>query len=314
MIAFTLENYHQFLLQNIPSKYREDINWGIVQKSIQSEFEFVQKTLINDDYAQKFRQFCLIPNTTLEDYKSKFIVYNDINVLCSLRFLKRNVEKPYIFVEYYSSSTADFFLYFEEIKKRILDEFKIFNVKKIRISLRNEDLAYFKHYRPTPDLLMYSAKISDIKNHTFDIPGFKLERIQSLSEEDYTCYTKEYTSFNSENPLLSSAFAEPLDVLNKYCASDYGFKAYIDGEWAGFALFVDVAEYFFYGYLVWDKIVFKKYRGMQLSAAIQNNAFNQFIPHLEGYVYGNIQYENTGSRKTAEKSGRENLLTSYFFE
>jgi len=314
LIAFTLENYHQFLLQNIPSKYQKDINWDIVKKSIQGEFEFVQKTLISDDYAHKFRQHCLVINTTLEDYKSKFIVYNDINVLCSLRFLKRNVKMPYIFVEYYSSSTADFFLNFEEIKKRIRDEYKIFNVKKIRISLRNEDLAYFEPYRPTPDLLMYSAKISDIKKQTFDILGFKLEQIHYLSEEDYTCYKEEYASFNRDNSLLTSAFAEPFDVLNKYCASDYGFKAYIDGEWAGFALFVDVAEFFFYGYLVWDKIVFKKYRGMQLSAAIQNNAFNQFIPHLDGYIYGNIQCENIGSRKTAEKSGRENLLTSYFFE
>lgn len=70
-------------------------------------------------------------------------------------------------------------------------------------------------------------------------------------------------------------------------------------------------EYFYHGYLVWDKIIFKKYRGQNLSAAAQDYAFQEFIPRENGFIFGYIATDNYGSIKAAQKTGREFLVGFY---
>lgn len=312
---FNLDNYAKYLDQLIPTAYHSKIDRKKIQKSVSDEFSFIEKLLYSREYAEKFQLNCWVENTNAADYHAKFIEIEGIEMVISIRFLNRNVAFPYILIEYYSCSTVHFFSKFSFIKSEILDQYKVFDVKKIRMTLRTEDIDDFNHLEPKGDLLMYSAPISEILEKELDtIPQLEVIQINEFSETDYEVYLREYEKFQRDYPHLTSVSPEPLKTLNQYCASDYGFKAYIDGEWAGFALYANFSEFFFYGYLVWDKIIFEKFRGINLSTYIQNIGFKNYVEDKSGFIYGNIQSENIGSRKTAEKSGRENLISSYFFE
>ena len=272
----------------------------------------MKKILEDKVFAEKFRSNCFIEGSTIQDYSAKLLEHKNCQIIASPRFINRNIEYPYINIDFYSSSTEEFFDKFDAFRNIIFEQFKVFNPKKIRISLRTEDLSIFQKYNPSPDLENYSIRLENIYKKPIN-SDIRVEKINQLSDEEYDKYVKEYKQFNFENPHLIGVTAESLEDINRYCQSDFGFKAYVDNQWAGLGLYCKDSKYFYYGYLCWDKIIFKEFRGQNLSAALQNKGFQEYIPSKNGFLYGTIHSENHGSRKTAIRSGRENLVTSYFF-
>ena len=311
----TLENHSKYLNSLIPSKYQNLINNEKVQSSYQKEFWILDKYLTDEEFAAQFHKNIFAEGTVPSDYLAKYLEFNGIQLVTSTRFFNRNPEKPYAFIEYYSCDTKNFFENWIEIRKIIFKEYAVFHLNKIRLSLRTEDKIYFEKFKPELDQGMYAAPIADILKTQFNLKeNHRIEKIDQMTEEDYAIYTEEYNKFRFANPQLTSIASEPLETINQHCQKDCGFKFYVNEEWAGFALYTNYSEYYLYGYLVWDKIIFEKFRGQNLSVYLQNQGFKEYVKDKTGFIYGSIEADNLGSIKTAEKSGRECLFGSYFFE
>lgn len=271
--------------------------------------------LYDEKYAREFQSNCYLDNTSHVDYMAKDFMVNDIRIIATIRFFSRDISKPYAQIEYYSCSIEDLYSQWSDVFTKVMAEFKIFRVQKLRMTHRTEDSPIFNYLDPRADLELYLAPISDIlANNDIKIPEAHIEQIDHMSEYDYEIYLSEYLKFNEKYPELTSALAEPLSNINKYCGQYLGFTLYINGEWAGFALYAKYSEFCFNGYLVWDKIIFEKYRGRNLSTYIQNKGFQIYAPDAKGFIFGKIQKENIGSSKSARHSGRRAVLSSYFFD
>ena len=311
----TLENHSKYLNSLIPSKYQNLINNERVQSSYLEEFRILDKYLTDEAFAAQFHKNIFVEGTAPSDYLAKYLEFNGIQFITSTRFFNRNPEKPYAFIEYYSCDTKNFFENWIEIRKIIFKEYAVIHLNKIRLSLRTEDKIYFENFKPELDQGTYAAPITDILNSEFcSKENLRIEKIELMTEKDYAIYTEEYNKFRAANPPLTSIASEPLETINQHCQKDYGFKIYVKEEWAGFALYAGHSEYFLYGYLVWDKIIFEKFRGQNLSVYLQNQAFKEYVKDTSGFIYGTIEANNLGSIRTAEKSGRECVFGSYFFE
>lgn len=311
---FTKEEYSRYFTQTIiPSDYKGIIELELYQKSVDSEFNYIQNRIENIEYAQKFRKNCLIAHTTDNDYLAKEFWIEDICLVCSIRFMGGDLGKPFVSIEFYNCDNAVFFKNYPRLKDYILSQYEIFHPLFIHLVLRKEDEHFLKNIHHSVDRYYYSAPLQDIYLYQFPktTPHFRIEKIEGLDDNEYDIYLKEYDAYRRENPDLGYVFAEPLSTINRICQNDYGFKIYINDEWAGFQLYASHTEYFFYGYLVWDKIIFKKHRGHHLSTYAQNKAFQYFIPRQNGFIYGQIDPLNTGSIQTAIRSGRKNLLSTF---
>lgn len=311
----TFENYSLYLNRLIPSKYQTQLDYDRVKTSYEGEFKLITNFLNNEEYAKKYHKNIPVDGSLPHDYLAKLLKYNDIEFVTSIRFFNRNPGKPFAYVEYYSCDTKNFFNNWIEIRKIILKEYAVFKLNKIRLSLKIEDKSCFEQFKPERDLGMYTAPLNDILKTEFNSnQQLRIEKIDHMSTEDYAVYLTEYDSFKLANPHLTSIIAEPLETINEHCQNGYGFKLYFNNEWAGFALFANYSEYFLYGYLVWDKLIFEKFRGQNLSVYLQNQGFKEYVKDTTGFIYGTIETNNHGSIKTAEKSGREFIFGSYFFE
>lgn len=310
----TLENYSLYLNQLIPSKYHNLMDYERVKSSYQEEFKLLTKYLTDEEFAAKYHKNIFVQGTSPNDYLGKFLEFNDIQFITTIRFFNRNPAKPYAFVEYYSCDTKYFFENWIEIRNIILNEYAPFTLDKIRLSLRKEDAIYFENFKPELDQGMYAAPIADILKTQSNLKeNHRIEKLDQMTTDDYAIYVEEYNKFRDTNPQLTSITSEPLETINQHCQKDYGFKLFVNEEWAGFALYACVPEYYLYGYLVWDKIIFEKFRGRNLSTYLQNQGFKEFVRDTSGFIYGTIEADNHGSIRTAEKSGRECLFGSYFF-
>jgi hypothetical protein len=308
---YTLESYTQYLTQFIPTNYKGYLGEVELTKSIEKEFSFVSKRLENIKAAEKFRELCKIEGAEIADYRVRVISFDDFCIIASIRFMGMDVTKPFVEIEFYNTTVENFITHFSEIKIKVLDEFKIFSCSYINVIMSQQYMDSFSKLNPKLDKPIYTIKLEDIyakPKRSFD---FSLEKIDTISELDYQIYLDEYKLFNLENPHLFSVHAEPFETINEKAKSDYVFKIMVDDLWAGLCMYTKDSEFIFSGYLVWDKIVFKKYRGHNLSAFAQDCAFQDFIPSDKGYLFGYIDPENHGSIKAAEKTGREFLVGFY---
>lgn len=311
MNNFTFESYSQYLNQFIPEKYKGYLEETELAKSIEKEYNFVNKRLENLKAAEKFRELCLIEGSEIEDYRVRTISFSDFYLIASIRFMGMDVSKPFVEIEFYNTSVENFISHFPEIKTKLLLEFKIFGSLHINVIMSHQYLDLFAKLNPKLDKPIYSIKLEDIYLKHKSAYNFNLEKIDEISESDYKIYENEYKLFNLENPHLYSVHTEPYETINEKAKSDFVFKIKVDGNWAGLCIYTKESEFIFFGYLVWDKIIFKKYRGQNLSAAAQDYAFQEFIPRENGFIFGYIDPENLGSIKTAEKTGRESLVGFY---
>jgi hypothetical protein len=310
----TIEKHSEYLNRLIPSKYQNLIDQERVESSYQEEFRILEKYLTDEEFAHKFHKNCFVEGTSSKEYLAKYLEFIGIEFVTTIRFFNRNPEKPYVFIEYYSCDTKYFFENWIEIRKIIFKEYDVFHLNKIRLSLRTEDKIYFEKFNPELDQGMYAAPIANlIQSEIHSKENLRIDKIEQMTDEDYAIYTEEYNKFRVAKPHLTSIASEPLETINQHCLKDYGFKLFVNEEWAGFALYACVPEYYLYGYLVWDKIIFEKFRGRNLSTYLQNQGFKEFVRDTSGFIYGTIEADNHGSIRTAEKSGRECLFGSYFF-
>jgi hypothetical protein len=311
----TLENYSKYLNRLIPTQYHSLLDYDRVKTSYEEEFKLLDKYLTDEEFAARFHKNIFVEGTAPKDYLAKYFEFNGIEFVTTIRFFNRNPEKPYAYIEYYSCDTKYFFENWIEIRKIIFKEYDVFYLNKIRLSLRTEDKFYFENFKPALDQGMYAAQIANlIKSEIHSKENLRIEKIEQMTQEDYAIYAEEYTKFRDANPQLTSIASEPLETINEHCQKDYGFKLYVNEQWAGFALYASVHEFYLYGYLVWDKIIFEKFRGQNLSAYLQNQGFKEYVKDTTGFIYGTIEADNHGSIKTAEKSGRVCFFGSYFFE
>lgn len=310
----TVEDFSQYLNKLIPSNYQTLLDYEKVNSCFEEEYMLLDKYLTDEEFAKRFHKNIFVEGTTHIDYLAKYLEFNDIQFVTSIRFFNRNAEKPFVYVEYYSCETKYFFENWLEIRKIILKEYDVFKLNRIRLSLRTEDKIHFEKFNPDLDQGMYSAPIADIiKKEFYPNGNLRIEKIGQMTDEDYKIYVEEYNKFKLANPDLTSIITEPLETINQHCQKDYGFKLYVNDEWAGFALYASSPEFYLYGYLVWDKIIFEKFRGQNLSAYLQNQGFKDYVSDKSGFIYGTIEANNQGSIKTAKSTGRECIFGSYFF-
>ncbi len=311
MNSFIIESYSQYLTQFIPIKYKGYLDETVLENCIQNEFDFVNKRLENIKAAEKFRELCLIEGSEITDYRVRTISFSDFYLIASIRFMGLDVSKPFVEIEFYNTTVENFIFHFPEIKTKLLHEFKVFGTIHINVIMSHQYMDSFSKLNPKLDKPIYSIKLEDIYLKHKSAYSFNLEKIDEISESDYKIYENEYKLFNLENPHLYSVHAEPYETINGKAKSDFVFKIIVDGQWAGLCIYTKESEYIFSGYLVWDKIIFKKYRGQNLSAYAQDYAFQEYIPRDIGFLFGYIDPENLGSIKTAEKTGRESLVGFY---
>ncbi|MFN9322049.1 MAG: hypothetical protein ACK58Q_15820 [Chitinophagales bacterium] len=310
----TFDNYSKHLNRLIPTPYHSLLDYDKIHTSYEEEFRILTKYLTDEEFAAKYHKNIFVEGTAPKDYLGKYLEFNVIEFVTTIRFFNRKHETPYVYLDYYSCDTKYFFENWIEIRRIIFKEYDVFNLNKIRLSLRTEDKNYFENFKPALDQGMYVAPIANlIKSEIHSKENLRIEKIEQMTKEDYVIYTEEYNKFRDANPQLTSIASEPLETINQHCQKDYGFKLYVNEQWAGFALYASIPEYYLYGYLVWDKIIFEKFRSQNLSVYLQNQGFKEYVKDTSGFIYGTIEAENHGSIKTAEKSGRECLFGSYFF-
>lgn len=279
------------------------------------EFDFIQRRMNNVAFAEKFREHCLIENSTVDDYLLKSFALNDVEIIAGIRFMNRDIGYPFVEIEYYSGSKHEFFAQFEDVKSLLKIEFQLFKPLQLAMIIKSEDIHWVQEIPHQLDRHWYSISLDYMYEKHISFPEVRVEKIDGLSDEDYQIYKEQYAHFNQKHPDLTFVFAEPQQTINQHCKSGLGCKLYVNDDWAGFALFAKgYPEFYLDGYLVWDKIIFEKYQGKNLSAILQNMAFQQFVPRQKGFLYGTIDAKNIGSIKTAEKSGRERVMSSCFWE
>jgi len=310
-MKFTQNDYHKYLAQFIPDKYRELISENELEKCIENEYNFINKRLENLKRAEKLKEICGVEGAEIADYRVRILEFETFYVIVSIRFMGLDVTKPFLEIEFYNTDVITFASHLHKIKSKVIEEFCVFQCTEVSILISNQFLDLFKTFQLKLDKAVFSIPLLDVYKKTPPKIDLKLEKVDDFSEKDYQIYLLEYKQFCESNPHLEGVHAEPLNTIREKAKSDYVFKIFQNNEWAGLCIYAKMSEYFLYGYLVWDKIIFEKFRGQNLSSYAQEMAFQNYIPKLDGFIFGYINIENFASIHSAQKTGRENLFGFY---
>jgi hypothetical protein len=299
--------YYNFLLEKVPSKYKYLCN--VLEALFDEEYEFVFSSIHSDIRAQKLLDFYQIPNATLSDYKLKKIDCGNFYVLAHIRFKGMQRNAPFVSIEYISKSHSVFYENIEVIKPKILEAFSVFDTHLVRLLINPEDIKYLQNFEK--DISMLAVAIKDFQH--FEIPKMEIEVVRYMNEMEYEQYCSEYEVFLQKNEnLRGNVVPEPLEVLNSMAEKGYLFKILYENQCAGWVALDENHEFFVKGNVVWDKIIYEPFQGMNLSYAALSKIIRLKEFPKEEFLYGWIDPTNFASYNSALKSGRNEVLMSLF--
>jgi hypothetical protein len=299
--------FYNFLLEKVPINYRHLCN--DLDALFYEEYDFVFTKIDSDTRAQKLLDYYQIPNATLIDYKLKKIDFGNFYVLTHIRFKGMQRNAPFVSIEFISESHSVFYDNIEAIKHKILEEFSVFDTKLVRLLINPEDIKYLHSYEK--DITMLAVIFNDFQH--FDFPKLEIEVVKGMNDKEYKQYCEEYEAFLQKNEYLrGNVLPEPLEVLNTKAENGYLFKILYKNQCAGWIALDEAQEFFVNGLIVWDKIIYESFRGMNLSYAALSKIIRIKNFPKEAFLHGWIDPTNHGSYISALKSGRKEILMGVF--
>lgn len=300
-------NYYNFLLEKVPANYKYLCN--DLDALFLEEYEFVFTEIDSDTRAQKLLDYYQIPNATLNDYKLKKIDCGNFYVIAHIRFKGMQRKAPFVSIEYISESHSVFYENIEAIKPKILEAFSVFDANLVRLLINPEDIKYLHSYEK--DISMLAVAFKDFQH--FEIPKLDIEVVKGMNDKEYEQYCQEYKAFLQKNEnLRGNVLPEPIDVLNSKAEKGYLCKILYENQCAGWIALDENYEFFVKGYLVWDKIIYEPFQGMNLSYAALSKIIRIKNFPKEAFLYGWINPTNFGSYLSALKSNRKEVMMSVF--
>ena len=300
-------NYYNFLLEKVPTNYRYLCN--DLDALFLEEYKFVYTKIDNDIRAQKLLDYYQIPNATAIDYKLKKIDCGNFYVIAHIRFKGMQRNAPFVSIEYISESHSVFYENIEVIKPKILEAFSVFDTHLVRLLINPEDIKYLQNFEK--DISMLAVAIKDFQH--FEIPKMEIDVVKGMNDKEYEQYCAEYEAFLQKNEnLRGNVLPEPLNVLNSMAEKGYLFKMLYENQCAGWVALDENHEFFVKGYMVWDKIIYEPFQGMNLSYAALSKIIRLKEFPKEAFLHGWIDPTNYGSYLSALKSNRKEVMMSVF--
>lgn len=221
--------------------------------------------------------------------------------------MQRNA--PFVSIEYISESHSVFYENIEAIKPKILEAFSVFDTNLVRLLINPEDIKYLHSYEK--DISMLAVAFEDFQH--FEIPKLDIEVVKGMNDKEYKQYCEEYEAFLQKNEYLrGNVLPEPLEVLNSKAEKGYLFKILYENQCAGWIALDEAQEFFVNGMIVWEKIIYESFRGMNLSYAALSKIIRIKNYPKEAFLHGWIDPTNHGSYLSALKSNRKEVLMSVF--
>jgi hypothetical protein len=299
--------YCKHLFEKVPLNYTflcEDLD-----TLFNDEYEFVFSSINSDIRAQKLLDYYQIPNATASDYKLKKIDCGNFYVLAHIRFKGMQRNAPFVSIEYISESHSVFYENIEAVKPKILEAFSVFDTHLVRLLINPNDIKYLHSYEN--DISMLAVAFKDFQH--FEIPKMEIEVVPCMNEMEYEQYCAEYEAFLQKNEnLRGNVLPEPIDVLNSKAEKGYLCKILYENQCAGWIALDENYEFFVKGYVVWDKIIYEPFQGMNLSYAALSKIIRIKEFSKEEFLHGWIDPTNFASYNSALKSGRTEVLMSVF--
>ena len=299
--------YCKHLFEKVPLNYTflcEDLD-----TLFNDEYEFVFSSINSDIRAQKLLDYYQIPNATLSDYKLKKIDCGNFYVLAHIRFKGMQRNAPFVSIEYISESHSVFYENIEAVKPKILEAFSVFDTHLVRLLINPNDIKYLQNFEK--DISMLAVAIKDFQH--FEIPKMEIDVVKGMNDKEYEQYCAEYEVFLQKNEnLRGNVLPEPIDVLNSKAEKGYLCKILYENQCAGWIALDENYEFFVKGYVVWDKIIYEPFQGMNLSYAALSKIIRIKEFSKEEFIHGWIDPTNFASYNSALKSGRTEVLMSVY--
>ena len=305
----------QQALTTIPVIIRNWLPHTIIENTLLMTIYKNFHLMSNNTIATNFRDHCMVPGTSPDDYKHRIITLrNGERVLTSIRFKGLNVKQPFVEVEHRSFRLESI----EQVKalaQEVCEHYRIFEARSIRLfSWAGSILDRVHDPQIECDCRLLVAPLGVLRRHRLTDRNYdriRLERAENLGF--YPLYSQAYDDFHRDHPELVEAVPkEPENSMLIYVYESQVFNILIDGEWAGLVVADDYADSIWRGYMIADEILAKAYRGQGYAVPMQKHLVEQIHGHDSAFLLGTISPNNLPSMRTATHSGRVDVGGSFF--
>jgi RimJ/RimL family protein N-acetyltransferase len=307
----TFDQYCQRQNKDIPTELIAEIDSDRWRENLREDYELLLHRMSDSTFGQNYQKSCSIPGALPQDY-----LYRELNIdavghmITSIRFLGRDITKPFVEIEFIDCGWDTFFAEIEKVKEAISLSYQIFAPRSIRIFIPIAWTAAISDIAHTVDQYILSRPL----RHTVSNENMRvdIERIYELSSSGYQLYRNEYEVFHSAQPAL--AHVKPLrhDQVTDLCINGRVYKIYSQGDWAGLCCIEESHEKFYYGYYIAGQVTFDRFKGKGIASAVQSKIISELPSEGLGFMYGTIESVNLPSIRSAQKAGREKTAAYVF--
>lgn len=293
-------------LKNCPNFIIERLGEEAIKELINDNLKTNYQYLVSDERAQKNFDHCQIEGSKAEDYKFRLISSPMGNLVSSIRFIGGDLTKPHVLLVHkdFKLDTAEKVKTIGEILSK---EYAIFKPQKIRWqSAQKETTLVEENDFITADLVYIAEFVDNIKARPLPLKSTHLQLKPSKSLEWYETYK---TAFDQ----LLEGWPEYVNMGQLTTEEDFKsmmeknlvYEVFIEDNWAGIIAAETDSEHFMKGYVMYEELFLKKYRGQKLAPVMQRQFIEKMPADDNQMIYGTIHSDNIASLKTAYRVGRQ---------
>ena len=271
------------------------------------------KSLTDEEAAQRFADDMGLPAVPASHFKDRLLEIDGCRLIAGIHFRALNPEFPYVGIARagIAPGTLDDL---RSLTAGLVREFREFRPRAIwfyhpsHLPLRASGVAVDDHVLMAPARIM----IEGPKANGFD----RVELRPAVDLDFYPRYKAIYEQVYVERPQLRGEVRTELaDSLARCLAQGFLFEVHVDGRWSGVFAASRSAITGVRGIYVIEVILAKEARGQALGVAVHKR-FAEWVVQNEpaAIILGTISNENKPSLRTAERAGRVNVGSFYYFQ
>ena len=260
----------------------------------------------SDALAAEFQHHCPVAGATADDYKNRVLTARGLELLAGIRFLGRDMTKPFVDVMY-SSEAALTPEQLSAVKDRVREAFSVFGPKRIRLySSSNQP-----RFAGDGDKRLLAAPLGVMlaQPEAETLRRVRLKRAESLAF--YPDYAAIYRELQAEHPELQEVVRlEPEAAMQTYLDEGYVFEIFVDGHPAGLTAVLEDVQTGLSGLCVMEIVLARAFRTRGFGSAVQRRLAAALIAvgvAQDVLLFGTIGEVNLPARRTAGRAGRVDL-------
>lgn len=278
------------------------------------KIEQIAKQTIHQSYSycteEKFFEpafnYCKVKGSAVADYKYRIVQTPFGEMVCSIRFVGGDLNKPAVFV-----MRQDFEInkpkQIKEIGEILKKEYALFKPKRIRwYSGKLEHKLIKNNAFINGDLIRIGEFLSKLKKQIPPINYGKIVLEKAKNSDWYDDYFQAYEKiYKVDADFIERAQALEKDVVQQLINKELFYEIQIENKLAGLIAANNESNRFLKGFVVYEEILFENFRRKQFATAAQFHLIEQLEASNNEMLYGTIHYENQASLKTALRCGRQ---------